>query len=170
MSARNIHKNPHPPEALPPPWYLPPPNVTRGPKRARACIIGGLLVDHDEGHRWFKAFYNYDLPNHHRQDLNIPIWLEKLFLEQGIALGCSFTPRRLESQLSDFLVITQVIRGPFVHDGPEMYEEVYDLERQPIEGVNETEVKDLLKKNLGVYLSLNTSDSHDSLRFLRTQH
>jgi hypothetical protein len=48
-----------------------------------------------------------------------------------------------------------------VHDGPEMYE-VYDVERQLIEGVKETEVKEHLKKNLGVYLFLNTSDSHDS--------
>ena len=80
-------------------------------------------------------------------------------------------PRRLESQLSDFLVITQVIRGPFVHDGPEMYEEVYDVEQQPIEGVKEMEVKEHLKKNLGEYLSLNTSDSHDSpFVFFRTQH
>jgi hypothetical protein len=105
----------------------------------------------------------YIVPNDHRQDINIPIRLEKLFLEQGIALGCSFAPRRLESHPSDFLVITQVIRGPFVHDGPEMYEEVYDVERQPIEGVKEMH----LKKNLGVYLSSNTSDSHDSPSFFQ---
>ena len=30
--------------------------------------------------------------------------------------------------------------------GSEMYEEVYDAERQPIEGVKETEVKDQLRK------------------------
>ena len=110
----------------------PSPNVTRGPKRAQARIIGGLLVDHDDGHRWLKAFYNYDLPNHHRQDFNILIHLEKLFLEQGIALGCSFALRHLESQFSDFLVITQVIRWPFVQDGPEMHEEVYDVERRSL--------------------------------------
>ncbi|KDR77197.1 hypothetical protein GALMADRAFT_246481 [Galerina marginata CBS 339.88] len=86
------------------------------------------------------------------KDINIPVRLEKLFLEQGIALGCSFAPRRLVSHLSDFLVVTQVIRGPFVHDGPEMYE-VYDVDRRPIEGVKETEVKEHLKKILG----LNTS-------------
>lgn len=150
MSATKIHENPHPPEVLPPPWHLPPPNATRGSKRARACIIGGFLVDHDEGHRRFKAFYNYDLPDHHRQDLNIPIRLEKLVLEQGIALGCTFAPSRLESHLPDFLAITQVIRGPFIHDGPEMSEEVYDVERQPIEGVKETEVKEHLKESLGL--------------------
>ena len=33
-----------------------------------------------------------------------------------------------------------------MHDEPEMYEEVYDVERQPIEGVKETEVKEHLKK------------------------
>ena len=29
-----------------------------------------------------------------------------------------------------------------MHDGPEVYEEVNDAERQPFEGVKETEVKD----------------------------
>ena len=52
-----------------------------------------------------------------------------------------------------------------MHDGPEMYEEVYDVERQPIEGVKETEVKEHLKKNLGAYLSLNRSDSSLTIIF-----
>ena len=80
-------------------------------------------------------------------------------MEQGIALG-SFAPRRLESHLSNFLVITQVIRSArCARDVRGVYEEVYDVERQTIEGVKETEVKKHLKKNFGVYLSLNTSAS-----------
>ena len=40
-----------------------------------------------------------------------------------MAFGCSPVQRRLELEL-DFLVITQIERGPFIHDDPETYDEV----------------------------------------------
>ncbi|KAG6820197.1 hypothetical protein H0H93_004047, partial [Arthromyces matolae] len=52
----------------------------------------------------------------------------------------------LESDISDFLIITFVQRGPFTHDGPEAYEEVYDEDRKPIPGVKEEQIKAQLKE------------------------
>jgi len=41
----------------------------------------------------------------------------------------------------DFLVITQILQGPFIYDGPYGYEEVLEEDRRPIPGVLEEEVK-----------------------------
>jgi hypothetical protein len=143
----DTHENPHPEGALPPPWYRPPAHIKKGPTRARASIIAGLLISNEEGCRWFKEKYNYELPAHHRQDMNVAIRLETLLEEKGIALGGCTAPRRLEI-ISDFLVITQVLQGPFVHDGPERYEEVFQEDLKPIPGVLEGEVEAKLKRNL----------------------
>jgi len=72
-----------------------------------------------------------------------------LVIEKGIAFGCCAAPRRQESAVSDFLVITQIQHGPFLHDGPEAYEEVLQEDRRPIPGVRDEEVKAWLKKELG---------------------
>lgn len=148
MSEINIYINPHP-DTLPPPWYRPPPGVTKSRPRIQDSIIGGLLIDNREGRRWFKEAYNYELPSHHRQDVNIPTRLDKLVIEKGIALGCRTAPRRLESAVSDFLVITQIQYGPFVNDGPDAYEEVLQEDLRPIPGVKEEEIKARLKQELG---------------------
>ena len=42
--------------------------------------------------------------------------------------------------MNDILVITQILLGPFKHDGLENYEEVYEQDRKPIPGVLEEEV------------------------------
>ena len=145
----NIYENPHPKGALPPPWYRPAPDITKGPTRTRACIVAGLLITNDEGRRWFKEKYDYPLPDHHRQDMNITMRLKALLEEKGIALGCRTAPRRLESLVADFLVITQIIKGPFVHDGPQSYEEVYQEDRKPISGVTEENIRTRLKEEFG---------------------
>jgi hypothetical protein len=164
----NIYENPNPKGVLPPPWYRAPPGVTKGPTRTRSSIIAGLLIANDEGRRWFKESYNYELPDHHRQDVNIPIRLRKLLEEKGIALGCCTAPRRLESAVSDCLVITQILQDPFVHDGPEAYEEVLQEDRKPIPGVKE-EVKGQLKKEFGER-DLLLSPSPQSVHFFRDRN
>jgi hypothetical protein len=148
-SYTTVHDNPHPKGALPPIWYRPPPDVTKGPTRTRASIIAGVLIANDEGRRWFLERYNYELAKDHLEDINILIRLRKLLEEGGIALGCCTALRRLESDVSDFLVITQIQQGPFVHDGPQAYGEVLQEDRKPIPGVREEEVKARLKKEFG---------------------
>jgi hypothetical protein len=133
---------------LPPPWYRPPPEVTRGPTRTRASIIFGPLISNDEGRRWFKDEYDYELASHHRQDYTVPYRLRELFQQKGIAFGCIMAPRRLGG-VNDFLVITQILEGPFIHDGPYGYEEVFEEDRKPIPGVLEEEVKAQLTKEFG---------------------
>ena len=163
----NIFENPHPEGALPPPWYRPPPGVTKGPTRTRACIVAGLLITNDEGRRWFKQKYNYQLADHHGQDLNVLIRLEDLVKEKGIAFGCFTAPRRLESDVTDTLVITQIIEGPFVHDGPQSYEEVYEEDRKPVPGVREEEIKVQLKNEFSERgFPTTTSPLPNSLFFL----
>ena len=147
MSEINIHVNPHP-GSLPPPWYRPPPGVMKGPTRIRDSIIFGLLIDNEAGREWFKKTYQYELLGDHSQDLNISTRLNKLVIEKDIAFGCCSAPRRLEL-VSDFLVITQIERGPFMHDGPETYEEVLQEDRRPIPSVKEEGVKTWLDKELG---------------------
>ena len=148
-TAFSIFDNPYPEEVLPPPWYRPPPGVTKGPLRARTCIVAGLLITNDEGRRWFKERFNYQLADHHGQDVNVFIRLEGLVKEKGIAFGCFTAPRRLESDVTDTLVIMQIIEGPFFHDGPRSYEEVYEEDRKPVPGVREEEISVQLKKELG---------------------
>ncbi|KAG6852898.1 hypothetical protein C0991_008295, partial [Blastosporella zonata] len=132
---------------LPPPWYRPPPDVVKGPLRTHLSIIAGLVISNDEGRRWFKDFYDYELPRH-SLDGNIPIRLQPLLCEKILDVyDCCMAPRRLESEICDFLVITFIQRGPFVHNGPEAYEEVYDEDRKPIPGAKEEEIKERLKKH-----------------------
>jgi hypothetical protein len=50
----------------------------------------------------------------------------------------------------DFLVITQTERGPFIHDGPDAYEEVLQEDCRPIPGVKEEEVKVWLDKRIDI--------------------
>jgi len=145
----DIHHNPHPKGALPPPWYRPPPDVKKGPTRTRASIIAGVLIPNDEGRKWFLERYGYELATDHLEDINIPIRLRKLLEEGGIALGCCTAPRRLDSAVDDFLVITHIQQGPFVHDGPQAYEEVLEEDRKPIPGVREEELMVRLKNEFG---------------------
>jgi len=58
-------------------------------------------------------------------------------------------PRRLESGICDFIIITQIHYGPFTIDGPDRYEEVLQEDRKPIPGVKEEELTAWLKKELG---------------------
>jgi len=147
----DIHHNPYPPGQLPPPWYRPPAHVTKGPTRTFSCIIGGLLIDNAEGRRWFKDTYGRELAAHGRQDMNVYLRLRKLFPEKGIdAFTCVLAPRRMESAIEDFLVITHVETGSFENDGPLAYEEVLQEERRPIPGVKEERVKAQLKEAFGI--------------------
>ena len=146
----NICINARPAWELPRPWYRPPPGVTKGQPRRLDSIIAGPLFSNDEGRRWFKDTYNnYELAKNHSQDLNICTRLEDLVVEKGIAFGCAAAPRRFESGICDFIIITQIHHGPFTNDGPECYEEVLQEEIKPIPGVKEEEVKAWLKKELG---------------------
>ncbi|KAG6843694.1 hypothetical protein H0H87_001558, partial [Tephrocybe sp. NHM501043] len=128
-------------DPLPPPWYRPRPGVTEGPKRLATSIIGGLLIDNDEGRRWFNEKSNVELASNHSQDINVNLKLIDAMAQEGIPLNCVTAPRRLESAVSDFLIITHIQRGRFVHSGPEAYDEVYDEDKKPIPGVNEDEIK-----------------------------
>lgn len=47
-------------------------------------------------------------------------------------------------------VITQTERGPFIHDGPDAYEEVLQEDCRPIPGVKEEEVKEWLDKRIDI--------------------
>jgi hypothetical protein len=134
-----------------PPWYRPPVDVNKGPKRVLDSIIAGPLISNDDGREWFKRTYNYEFPSH-SQDYNMPYRLNKLVQEKGIAFACCTAPRRLDSTISDILVITQILQGPFVNDGPENYEEVYQEDRKPIPGVLEEEVVAKLKEDFGEVL------------------
>jgi len=148
MSNFNIHINPHP-EILPPPWYRPPPGVMKGPTRTGDSVIFGLLIDYEVAREWIKKTYKYELRSDHSEDITIPYKFNKLVLEKGIAFGCCAAPRRLESLVSDTLVITQIERGPFIHDGPDAYDEVLQEDHKPIPGVKEEEVKTWLEEELG---------------------
>ncbi|KAG6847520.1 hypothetical protein H0H93_007603, partial [Arthromyces matolae] len=140
-----------PPGPLPPPGYRPPPGVVKGPLRTRLSIIGGLLISNDEGRRWFNDTYTYKLPPRHSVDRTVNMRLEPLLFEKDLDVyGICTAPRRLESEISDFLVITFVQHGPFTHDGPEAYEEVYDENRKPIPGVKEEKIKEQLKEYFGM--------------------
>jgi len=140
--------NARPPWELPRPWYRPPPGVTKGPPRSLDSIIAGPLFSNDEGRRWFKDTHNYELAKNHSQDLNICSRLEDLVVEKGIAFGCAAAPRRFESGVCDFIIITQIHHGPFTNDGPECYEEVLQAEIKPVPGVKEETVKAWLKEEL----------------------
>ena len=107
----------------PPPWFRAPPGVTKGPIRTLEYIIFGHFIENDEGRAWFKRTYGAELSSDHNQDLTIPVLLAKMVKAKDMAFGCTTAPRRLEV-LPDFLVITQIERGPFTHDGPQIYEEV----------------------------------------------
>ena len=111
-------------------------------------IIFDLLIDNEDGRAWFKKACNYELPCNHKQDLNIPFRLNHIVIEKNMAFGCCPAPRRLEL-VSDCLVITQIERGPFIHDGPESYDEVLQEDRRPIPGVKEKKVKAWLEKEVG---------------------
>ena len=143
----SIHVNPHPGTLLPP-WYHPPAGVTKGPTRFLDSIIFSILIDNEEGHAWFKKVYDCELDSDHSQDLSITIQLDDLVIEKGISFGCCPAPRRLEV-VSDFLVITQIERGPFIHDGPEAYDKVLQDDLRPIPGVKEKNVKAWLEKEVG---------------------
>lgn len=100
--------------------------------------------------RWLEDRFKLELATDHSEDINIPYQLNKLVLDNGIALGCCTAPRRLDPLVSDILVITQIdLRGPFVHDGPDAYDEVLQEDRKPIPGVKEEEVKAWLMKETG---------------------
>jgi len=170
MSEFDIHVNPHP-GTLPPPWYRPPPDVMKGPTRSADSIVFGLLIDNEAAREWFKNAYKYELRSDHSEDLSITIQLKKLVIEKGIAFGCCAAPRRLESLVSDFLVITQIEHGPFIHDGPETYEEVLEEHRRPIPGAKEEGVKARLHKELGKQTGPVTSLAPIGLFILfRNQH
>ena len=112
----------------PPPWYRAPPGVTKGPKRTQIFIIFGILIDNEDGRAWFKETYDFELPSDHRQDLSVTIQLDDLVKEKDMAFECSPATRRLDLFL-DVLVITQIERGPFTHDGPQAYDEVLQEDR-----------------------------------------
>ncbi len=112
-------------------------------------IISGLLIDNEKGRGWFRESYEYELSSDHLEDLNIPTRLKQLVTDKGIAFGCCAAPRRLDSSVCDFLVITEIQFGPFVNDGPDAYEEVLQTDLWPIPGVKEEEAKARLEKELG---------------------
>ena len=109
-------------------------------------ILFYLLIDNEDGRAWFKKTYDCKLQSDHRQDINIPIQLDDMVIENDMA----FVPplRRLEL-VSDYLVITQIERGPFIHDGPEAYDEVLQDDRRPIPGQKEEKVKAWLENEVG---------------------
>jgi len=148
MSGPNIHVNPHP-GTLPPPNYRPPPGVTKGRPRMQDFIISGPLIDNETGRRWFQQTYQYELSSDHCEDLNIPMRLKELVTDEGIAFGCCAAPRRLDSSVCDFLVITEIQFGPFVNNGPDYYEEVLQEDLRPIPGVKEEKANAWLLKELG---------------------
>ena len=143
----DIHVNPNP-NTLPPPWYRAPSGVMKGPKRIEDSIIFGLLIDNEDGRAWFKKTYDYELNSNHSEDLGICLQLDDLVKEKEMAFGCCPAQRRLEL-VSDVLVITQLERGPFIHDGPEGYDEVLQEDRKPIPGQKEEKVKAWLENEVG---------------------
>ncbi|KXN84935.1 hypothetical protein AN958_11918 [Leucoagaricus sp. SymC.cos] len=153
----DIYPNPAAPDAIPPPWYRPPSGVTKGRPHLRNCIKAGLIISNEEGRRWFEQRFGVRLADHHRQDCNVPLRLNGLVQEAGIAVGCSFAPRRQESGVSDFLVITQTQYGQWMNDGPDNYEEVFQEELKPHPSVHEDKVKDRLENELGSWAPSSTS-------------
>ena len=111
-------------------------------------IIFGILFNNEDGRTWFKEAYNFQLPSDHKRDLSVPIQLDGLLKKEGIAFGCCTAPRRLEL-VSDFLVITQIECGSFIHDGPETYNEVVQEDLRPVPGVKDEEVKAWIEKEVG---------------------
>lgn len=77
-----------------------------------------------------------------------PFNSKTLVIEKGMAFGCCPAPRRLEL-VDDYLVITQIERGPFIHDGPETYDEVLQEDRRAVPGLKEEKVKTWLEKEVG---------------------
>jgi hypothetical protein len=71
-----------------------------------------------------------------------------LVKEKDMAFGCTSAQRRLEV-VTDFLVITQIERGPFTHDDPQEYEEVLQEDCWPIPGQKEEEIKAWLENEVG---------------------
>jgi hypothetical protein len=151
QSNTEIYPNPELPYALPLPWYRPPPGVTKGRPRLRNCIRAGLIISNEEGRRWFEQQYGARLDDDHSQDCNIPLRLNRILQESGIAVGCSFAPRRHEAGVSDFLVITQTQYGRWMNDGPENYEEVFQEEMKPHPSALEDKAKYRLENELGLW-------------------
>ena len=85
--------------------------------------------------------YQYELNINHSEDLGVVLQLDYLAIESGMAFGCCPAPRRLEL-VDDYFVITQIEYGPFIHDGPDTYNEVLQEDRMPIPGLKEEKVKD----------------------------
>jgi hypothetical protein len=117
----------------------------------RFWINAGLIISNEEGRCWFERKYEIKLAEHHRQDSNIPLCLNRIIQDAGITIGCCFAPRRNESAVSDFLVITQMQRGEWMNDGPENYEEVFNKEWQQHPSTCEEEAKQWLEKELGLW-------------------
>lgn len=70
--------------------------------------------------------------------LGISFQLDDLVIEKDMAFGC------------DYLVITQIERGPFIHDGQEtIYDDVLEEDRRPIPGLKEEKIKAWLEKEVG---------------------
>ncbi|KAG6827604.1 hypothetical protein H0H92_011143 [Tricholoma furcatifolium] len=141
--------------ALPVPCYRPAPGDTKGLRRTRASIIGGLLIDNDEGRRWFKEKYDVELADHryNGRDINVNLRIRRLLEEEGIdAYHICTAPRRFES-VCGFLIITHIERGPFIREGPEAYEEVYDEVLKPVPGLKEEQVRADLLLKLGIRMS-----------------
>lgn len=133
---------------LPHPCYRPPPGVMKGPTRMSDSIVFGFLIDNEDGRAWFNKSFKLQLPSNHQLDLNIPFRLNELVIKKDMAFGCCSASRRLEV-VSDCLIITQIIRGPFIHDGPETYDEVVQEDLRPIPGLKEEKVKAWLEEEVG---------------------
>ncbi|KAG6855275.1 hypothetical protein H0H87_005617, partial [Tephrocybe sp. NHM501043] len=110
--------------------------ITKGPKHLATSIISGLLIDNDEGYRWFKEKFNAKLTSDHSEHINVNLQLINTMAQKDIPLNCVTAPCRLESAVSNFLTITHVQTGCFVHNVPEAYDEVYDEDKKPIPGVD----------------------------------
>ncbi|KAG6825900.1 hypothetical protein H0H92_001931 [Tricholoma furcatifolium] len=121
--------------------------------RARVSIIAGLVIHKNEGRRWLSEKYTNVQLADYVLDANVKLRLETLLVlsEEGIDVYdiCN-APRRLESNLYDILIVTQIERAPF-NDGHEPYDEVDDEGLKPVEGVKEAKVKAQLLEKFGMY-------------------
>lgn len=134
----------------------PVPDDKKGTLRQRSCIIGGLLIENDEGRRWFKDTFGHELASDHTEDISVMVALWRKLDPDGMDTptvclvsqchGCHSNGHNAQCFVFDFLVITYIEPGPFWHDGVNDCDFVLDEQLKPCPGVKETEVKQQLKE------------------------
>jgi hypothetical protein len=150
--ASGVLYNPIPNAPYPPPWYRSQSDEP-GPPRARAGIVGGLIIPRSEGWEWFKRTHGIELSANYSQDINIVVYMEEAIHRLDHPYDIDLAQRR-DVVWYDFLLGTQYAPGPFLNTGPEGLEEVLqdDLKDKLTPGKVEDEARKVILQELGRWI------------------